>query len=939
MSDSILLIRLGELNPDLHTRVKEVRDAARVKTARIVEIFPHYTSHDTTHADKTLEICAWLAGTELIKQLNAPELFVLISSVYLHDVGMALDPKTREDIERTDDYKTFAKESGLSEKEALAEWIRRDHHIKSADLIRTTYSAEDGVGIRDKGLAFATALVCESHGTDDLNDFIKYDPYYAWGTSGETIRLPLLAVLLRLSDYLHVTSDRTPLSVLPLLGLFGSVSKQEWAKHLSTVGIAPKGDNTVRISCICDSPDVHRSILQLCDFINEELAFSHQILRLLENEKDECYQLNYNHIEPNIQADGYEPWVDLTFNLNRGNILRLLTGERLYEDPGAPIKELIMNAVDATRQNKLLTGELMPIKIELNSMSKQFSIIDHGIGMNKHDIENFLLELGKCFYRSKEYGQEYKQAQRIETLSEFGIGFASCFLAAEHVALETCKPGDTPIMLDMYDLLGFVAARRGTMKQTGTKITLHLKADAVESVINCVKSLASIFPHLEMPLLINLDGEEFEVSSQTFCYEPDDLLAEFYKGKEDNIFIEHKHLDAEDESVTGCISIIFENKNGVMSPGCGTTFFYKQEKDLNRRFSQLGMKLPEPQQQWPEGIFKELNNTTIGYDLDLKGGMRLELDPSRTKVLPSPKNRQTIERLDALFVDFIMELHEKHWKNLKRDQIFDVYLSLSKIIPFWNRSSFILFKTSIIPLIDLFLKNVPLEIYIKGGTTTRKSWSEIQASNRPVVFFKDFKQLSDREGRLNDVCSAIPDALLIIEEASYPLSSFFTYSCDTKSIYISDYCKLAFPVYRPWQGTAIELKDKKLASIKKQIFWSFIIPFMPTNPYAIVSSTATRRGGACACWINSVHPKIVGFMNAISDGERRSLPMKACKKFLLFIHEKHIGFKVDNEYVEYIQQHQRTALDELISHKILSAKEADKLSLVIEDFVPWEGDW
>ena len=43
--------------------------------------------------------------------------------------------------------------------------------------------------------------------------------------------------------------------------------------------------------------------------------------------------------------------------------------------------------------------------------------------------------------------------QRIESLSQFGIGFASCFLAADHVVVETKRADGQAILLDMYDLL------------------------------------------------------------------------------------------------------------------------------------------------------------------------------------------------------------------------------------------------------------------------------------------------------------------------------------------------------------------------------------------------------------------------------------------------------------------------------------------------------
>lgn len=591
-----LLTRLKELDNKLFVRAEEVYEAAGTKLARIVETFPHYTAHDVSHSLKTLEICEWLAGDQLLFQLNAPELFVLYSSILLHDVGMAVTPSDMDAIKSSTAYIEFEKSSGLSPTESLAEWIRRNHHSRSAKLIRETYSNPDGLEIRDKGLANAIALLCESHGLRDLNDFTKYDPHYAWGTSGLNLRIPLLAVLLRLSDILHVTGDRTPLAVLPYVNISNAKTMTEWSKHLSTVGVAP-ANGIVRISCICDDPNVHREILRLCDYINDEFKYCHQILNLLYNERHEDYALMFNRIEPSIRAEGYEPWLDLTFRLNREGIIRLITGERIYENPGAVVKELLMNAVDATRQCTNLSGTIKPISITLDTESRILTISDEGIGMDKTDLVTYLLDLGKCFYRSEDYENRFHPAQRIKSLSEFGIGFASCFLVSEHVVLETLKSGGEPLLLDMYDLMGFAAAKRCDRSRPGTSVTLHLKQDAVQNIESAVKNVKTICPHLEIPLKIKVNGTEIDATSPPFCFTSDELLVPFFRGREHDFIVEHRHFDPNTEFVGGCLGMHFTRQNGTMMPGSPMWYKLLQDKN-NRQVSQLGFLLPQ-MQNWP----------------------------------------------------------------------------------------------------------------------------------------------------------------------------------------------------------------------------------------------------------------------------------------------------------------------------------------------------
>lgn len=698
MDNSILLKRLKELDIKLFAAADDVQKAANAKLSRIVEIFPHYTAHDLSHSMKTLEICEWLTGEDLINQLNAPELFVLFSSIFLHDVGMAISPLERELIKASNEYREFEKSAGLSPEESLAEWVRRDHHLRSAKLIRETYLSPEGVDIRDKGLAFATALICESHGERDLTDLAKYDPFYAWGTSGVTLRLPLLGILLRLSDLLHVTKDRTPLSVLPLVGLNNPKSKLEWAKHISTIGVAPIIEGVVRMNCICSDPGVHREILRLCDYINNEFNYCHRVLGLLSNVRNEAYPLIFKQVEPSVQSDGYEPWLDLTFKLNREGILRLITGERIYENPGSVVKELLMNAVDATRQSLALSGIVKAISVEFDIENRTLTVTDQGIGMDKVDLTDFLLDLGKCFYDSEEYKSRYQPKQRIHPLSEFGIGFASCFLVAEHVVLETLKSGHDPILLDMFDLMGFAAARRGTRTQTGTGVILHLKPEVVNQIEGATKSLESTCPHLEIPLNIIVNGEKREVFVQPFYYKPEELLHPFFKEREPNFIIEHRKFNPDTEGIDGAMSLLFYRKDRIMIPG-GPSHF-KLQKDLNRRISQLGFALPPVKDS--SYFLSEVNNFALGYDLDFKSDMRLELDPSRTRILPSQKNKMILKKVDEYFVNFILDLHQKYWKSLSKERLCEVYTQLAGILRFPMAHGFVLFfNETLLPLIEL----------------------------------------------------------------------------------------------------------------------------------------------------------------------------------------------------------------------------------------------
>jgi hypothetical protein len=934
MANVTILERLEELDKTLYAKALEVAEAASTKLSRIVETFPHYTSHDEKHAKRALEICEWLAGPALLSQLNAPELFVLFSAIYLHDVGMTLGPEERSAMEESSKFQQFAETSGLTPVEALAEWVRRVHHKRSGEIIRRTHADATGIPIRDAALAHATALVCESHGESDLEDFNTYDPFYAYGTSGKTICLPLLGVLLRLSDLLHVTQDRTPLAVLPLIHLTNARSRMEWSKHLSTVGIAPLPDGSVRMSCLCNDPDAHRSILRLCDYINQEFEYGKRIRAKLEAAGRPKYELTCYRVVPNVTARGYEPWLDLRFQIDRAGIIQLLTGSRIYHGPRAVLKELLMNAVDASRQARALGKESVPIRVDFSSAENCLSIGDGGVGMDRADLEDFLLKLGRCIYRSDIYQQRYGPDQRIDALSEFGIGFASCFLVSDHVVIETKRESKDPYLLDLYDLLGFAAARKSSRTEAGTTATLYLKQTAAEDMERAVRGLSTICLHVEVPVHVRVNGEESDVLAQLYCEGRDALLVPFFRSRATDLVVEHRHFAPETDDVSGCIYLLCHKEDDLVLPGYPEWF--KLSHADGRRVSQLGFALPEPS-TWPNSLLGTFNISALRYDLDLRGDMRLEMDTSRTNVLGSTHNLDVISRLDEHLASYLCDLHRQYWEKLPRESRFIAHREFGRMF-FTRIIHAMLFSTRAARrLADLMFDNMPLHTASRSKGPCELTWNEIRELGVPVVPYQRFMFETDYESHVASILNAVPEALVVVDEPSFPHGSQLLSYCTERQIYISEASRRIFEVVEPWQGSADDLHAYASSTSNERYNpWGFLVPFIPPTPYALVASTATRRGGGVSVWVNASHPKIATLVSASKAAERRGRKVPECVRFLQFIHQFHGGTGTDPEYVNYIQQHQRQAINELIDAGSIKPPEGEMLLLDAGDFVPWE---
>jgi HSP90 family molecular chaperone len=64
-------------------------------------------------------------------------------------------------------------------------------------------------------------------------------------------------------------------------------------------------------------------------------------------------------------------------------------------------------------------------------------------------IENYLMKVGKSYYRSNEFDAERERLSQkgisIDTCSYFGIGILSCFMVSNVFEIETYRPDKEPL--------------------------------------------------------------------------------------------------------------------------------------------------------------------------------------------------------------------------------------------------------------------------------------------------------------------------------------------------------------------------------------------------------------------------------------------------------------------------------------------------------------
>ena len=73
----------------------------------ILPSFPSYSKHDVSHSEAVLHNIEMMLGEENVKQLSATDCFVILHTVYIHDIGMCITHDERKDILKNKKFQEF----------------------------------------------------------------------------------------------------------------------------------------------------------------------------------------------------------------------------------------------------------------------------------------------------------------------------------------------------------------------------------------------------------------------------------------------------------------------------------------------------------------------------------------------------------------------------------------------------------------------------------------------------------------------------------------------------------------------------------------------------------------------------------------------------------------------------------------------------------------
>lgn len=516
-------------------------------------LFSEYTKHDISHVDGMLNLLCEIIVEETSVIMTPSDWMMVVLGVYFHDLGMII---TQDEFDHRMDDEDFVEYlNGVDKKsyeslkddnrdKAIYQDYVRIHHgdrvYNWISSIGDTYDDKNPIDTLlfkllsaiDSKFRHDLARLCKSH-QENLSDMFNNedaDIHYNQDKNSK-VNLLFCAAVLRTADILHVTSERTPDVDFLLISPKNAYSRREWVKQRAVHCILPKPErdkdgnvdpsikaHLFEVRAEFKDDDAYLHFNQYLDYAEKELVETNRICRESSRKNLDKYFFPWDGIDRGkIQTIEFSA-NKLKFELDKDNVLKLLTGHTLYSNASVVLRELAQNSIDAvrlmTRGSKESSKVYEPkVRISWDSNKRELRISDNGVGMDEKIIRSYLFRVGVSNYHSDEFRKENPD---FHSISRFGIGILTCFMVSDEIDITTCHHKERKVhLVKIRQLEGEYILRHDGPKSEileekhGTTFCLKLRDDvSVESIERHLRNWI-IIPRCSVTL--SIDGKESSI--------------------------------------------------------------------------------------------------------------------------------------------------------------------------------------------------------------------------------------------------------------------------------------------------------------------------------------------------------------------------------------------------------------------------------------------
>ncbi len=358
--------------------------------------FPTYSKHDESHAKTVLHNIEMILGEKRIAELSASDCFMLLHTVYIHDIGMVITYEDREAIVGNDKFidminemedendpvfqrairalqkRDYSYEDEESREEQvkrlysdklevyyailhlIATYRRPDHGILSSERLEewTLKPEKLGSGFSMAGIPqriFLWIAKCAGLHADGNFQHIIDLPQEDNGYASDYLHPRFVAVLLQLGDILDMDNDRFHPLTRECIGALPELSQFHYEKHQAIRRLYIKQDR-ISIEADCESQEALRLVRKECDMLRSILTEAGYYWSQICPDKFSGSLPTIDSVKLYLQGFQIpEELVTSQFRISQKKAFAILEGSNVYKEQFVFLREFLQNAFDASK--------------------------------------------------------------------------------------------------------------------------------------------------------------------------------------------------------------------------------------------------------------------------------------------------------------------------------------------------------------------------------------------------------------------------------------------------------------------------------------------------------------------------------------------------------------------------------------------------------------
>lgn len=374
------------------------------KTAMTGFDFQHYSMHDKSHSIEILRNIEMILGRERVDMLGAGDLWLLLESAYVHDIGMSVTYEELCDVWQEKEFSDFVMRSLYTEAVDVrkasviyknmcdlmkardifnkkpedydwdefrteiddildkkywpviceryimllyTEYIRQKHPERSRVFV-LSYGREEERNIPDR-MYVPVANIALLHSCD-FDEIFKKAPYKenSFGFEAGQMHPQFAAAMLRIGDLLDMDSNRFNVNMMNHMGLIPLESRLHLEKHKAITSLSYT-ESGISAEAKSDKFEVCKTTNQWFRWIEEEVNNLICCWNQIVPEKLHGCRLNRCSLRIYYKGQLFDASKETRFSAESSRVYKMLIGENIYRSRLTFIREYLQNAIDASK--------------------------------------------------------------------------------------------------------------------------------------------------------------------------------------------------------------------------------------------------------------------------------------------------------------------------------------------------------------------------------------------------------------------------------------------------------------------------------------------------------------------------------------------------------------------------------------------------------------